>query len=135
MATILLIEEDDEARPLLRQNLLRHGYDVLVAVDEASAIDWLSAGRAAADLILINLVGKTPAEVLAAARRVRERNGLDGSTPLVVIADHYGEELQGSDVPAGEGEWVTYLEDTGQLHTLISRLTAGPGGGGRRAAE
>ena len=129
MATILLIEEDDDARPILRHNLRREGYDVLVAVDESSALDWVGAGRVSADLILINLVGKTTEEALAAARRVRARNGLDGSTPLVVIAERYVEELEGSDVGAGEGEWVTYPEDAGQLKALLSRLTRREGGG------
>ncbi|HEX8285233.1 MAG TPA: response regulator [Pyrinomonadaceae bacterium] len=125
MATILLVEEDDDARPIFRHNLRREGYDVLLAVDEASALDWLAAGSANADLILVNLVGKTAAEALEAGRRVRERNGADGSTPLVVIADHYDEEMEGRDVEAGEGEWVTYMEDAGQLNSLLSKLTAG----------
>lgn len=134
MATILLIEEDDDARPVLRQNLRRDGYDVLVAVDEASAVDWLRAGRVSADLILVNLVGQTTDAALDAARRVREHNGLDGSTPLVVIAEQYDEELEGSDLKAGDAEWVTYMEDSVQLHALISRLMAPDGDAGRRAA-
>jgi DNA-binding response OmpR family regulator len=123
MATILLIEEDDDARPILRDNLRREGYVVLVAVDEASALDWLAAGRASTDLILVNLVGKSSAEALDAARRVRERNGTDGSTPLVVIAEQYDEEMEGRDVSEREGEWVTYMEDAEQLNALLSRLT------------
>ena len=129
MATILLVEEDDDARPILRHNLRREGYDVLVAVDEASALDWLAAGRVSADLILVNLVGQTTAAALAAGRRVRERNGTDDATPLVVIAEQYGEELEGRDVREGEGEWVTYMEDADQLNALLSRLTAGRDGG------
>src|SRR5215207_11006329 len=123
MATILLIEEDDDARPIIRHNLGRAGFDVLVAVDEASARDWLEAGRARADLILVNLVGKTTDEAFAAARRVKQQTARDGSTPVVVIAEKYGDGLEGTDVPAGEGEWVTYMEATTQLHELISRLT------------
>jgi DNA-binding response OmpR family regulator len=123
MATILLIEEDDEARPLIRHNLRRQGYDLLVAVDEASALNWLSAGGANADLILVNLVGQTTDAALAAGRRVRAHHGLDGSTPLVVIAERYDEMLEGTDVRAGAGEWVSYMGDSGQLHALISRLT------------
>jgi DNA-binding response OmpR family regulator len=123
MATILLIEEDDDARPLIRQGLSRAGFDILVAVDEASASDWLAAGCVRADLILVNLVGKTPDEALAAGRRVRQLNALDGSTPVVAIAERYGDGLEGTDVPAGEGEWVTYMEDSTQLHELIARLT------------
>jgi len=137
MATILLIEEDDDARPIVRHNLRREGYDVLVAVDEASALDWLSAGCANADLILVNLVGQTPAAALAAGRRLRERNGLDGGTPVVVIAERYEPGLEGSDVKAGQNEWVSYMEDSGQLHSLLARLTGhdGRAGGGAVAPE
>jgi DNA-binding response OmpR family regulator len=123
MATILLIEEDDDARPIIRHNLRREGYDVLVAVDVQAALEWLEAGRARADLILVNLVGKTTEEAFAAARRVRQHNALDGSTPVVVIAEKYGDGLEGTDVRAGQGEWVTYMEDSTQLHELIARLT------------
>jgi DNA-binding response OmpR family regulator len=128
MATILLIEEDDDVRPVLRHTLREEGYEVLVAVDEETAMAWLSAGPVNVDLILVNLVGRSTAEALAAARRVRERNGADGSTPVVVIADKYGEELEGTDVSAGEAQWVTYPENSAQLHELISRLTGQNGG-------
>jgi DNA-binding response OmpR family regulator len=123
MTTILLIEEDDDARPIIRHSLRGEGYDVLVAVDEQTALDWLAAGCATADLILVNLVGKTTAAALDAGRRVREHTGADGAAPVVVIAERYDEELEGSDVKAGDGEWVSYMEDSGQLHELISRLT------------
>ena len=123
MTTILLIEEDDEARPIIRHNLRRAGFDVLVAVDEQTAHDWLAAGDARADLILVNLVGKTTDEAFDAARRVKRRGALDGSTPVVVIAERYGDGLEGQDVKSGEGEWVTYMEDSTQLHELLARLT------------
>ncbi|HWS89920.1 MAG TPA: hypothetical protein VN282_23330 [Pyrinomonadaceae bacterium] len=125
MATILLIEEDDDARPIIRHNLRRAGYDVLVAVDEASARDWLSGGDTRADLILVNLVGKTTDEAFEAARRVKRRSELDASTPVVVIAERYGDGLEGKDVREGEGEWVTYMADSTQLHELLARLTNG----------
>lgn len=123
MATILLIEEDDDARPIIRHNLRRAGFEVLVAVDEASASDWLAAGGARADLVLVNLIGKTTEEAFAAARRVKSSSALDGSTPVVVIAEKYGDGLEGTDVRAAEGEWVTYMENSEQLHELLGRLT------------
>jgi hypothetical protein len=43
----------------------------------------------------------------------------------VVIAEKYGGGLEGTDVRGGEGEWVTYMEDSTQLHELIARLTNG----------
>lgn len=123
MTTILLIEEDDDARPILRHNLRNAGFDVLVAVDEQTALDWLSAGDTRADLILANFVGKTTDEAVDAARRVKQSSALDGSTPVVVIAEQYGDGLEGTDVPAGKGEWVIYMEDSTQLHELLARLT------------
>src|SRR5215208_6980357 len=120
MATILLIEEDDDARPILRHNLRAEGYDLLVTVDEETALAWLGAGRVRADLILLNLVDKSTDEALAAGRRVRGHNTLDGSTPVVVIAEKYVEALEGSDVQAGDGEWVTYMEDAAQLYELLA---------------
>jgi len=125
MATILLIEEDDDARPVIRHNLRRAGFDVLVAVDEQTARDWLAAGRARADLILLNLVGKSTEEAFDAARRLKRQSALDCSTPVVVIAEKYGDGLEGKNVNAGEGEWVTYMEDSMQLHELLARLTNG----------
>ncbi|MFL6335240.1 MAG: hypothetical protein ACJ754_18155 [Pyrinomonadaceae bacterium] len=125
MATILLIEEDDDARPIIRDNLYREGFDVLLAVDEASALDWLEAGGARADLVLVNLVGKTTGEAFEAARRLKQSSALDSSTPVVVIAEKYGDRLEGTDVREGEGEWVTYMADSTQLHELLARLTDG----------
>ena len=124
MTTILLIEEDDDARPIIRHNLRREGYEVLVAVDEQAALDWLAAGRARADLILVNLVGKTTDEAFAAGRRVRQQTTREAAAPVVVIAEKYGDGLEGTDVEAGDGEWVTYMQDSAQLHELLARLTA-----------
>jgi hypothetical protein len=56
---------------------------------------------------------------------VKQQSALAGSTPVVVIAEKYGDGLEGTDVRAGEGEWVTYMEDSMQLHELLSRLTSG----------
>ena len=95
---ILLIEEDDETRPALRRNLEKDGYRLLLAVDEADALDRLDGnGHVRADLILINLVGKTPGEVLQTGQRIREHGRYDSTTPLVVLAEKYGVDLEGTE--------------------------------------
>jgi DNA-binding response OmpR family regulator len=122
---ILLIEEDDETRAILRRNLQKDGYRLLLAIDEADALDRLAGdGQVRADLILINLVGKTPAEVLQTGQRIREHGKYDSTTPLVVLAEKYGEEVEGTDVKVGGNDWITYPEDAGQLHRLLARLIA-----------
>lgn len=123
---ILLLEEDDETRSLLRRKLQKDGYRVLLAVDEADALEWLAGGQMRADLILINLVGKTPGEVLQTGQRLREHGKYDSTTPLVVMAEKYGEDLEGTDVEVGGNDWITYPEDAEQLHKLLARLITRP---------
>lgn len=121
-ATILLIEEDDETRPILRSNLKRYGYRVIVTLDEEDALDRVGSGHVHADLMLLNLVGKSPEEVLNTGRRIREHANYDGHTPLVVMAEKYGKDLEGTDVNVGGNDWITYPEEAGQLENLLAHL-------------
>jgi CheY-like chemotaxis protein len=122
-ATILLVEEDDETRRALVDNLRGYGYRVIVALDEGDALDRVGAGGVAADLVLVNLVGKEAGEVLAAGRRVREHAKHNGHTPLVVMPEKYGKDVEGTEVNVGGNDWVFYLgEEPGQLRDFLARL-------------
>jgi hypothetical protein len=55
-------------------------------------------------------------------RRICQGSELSSSTPIVVMAEHYGEDMEGKDVKVGESEYVTYLEDGEQLMNLLHRL-------------
>jgi DNA-binding response OmpR family regulator len=123
-ATIFLVEEDDETRPLLKRNLEKAGYRILLALDEEDAQDRVGGGRLAADLILVNLVGVQPDEALQAGRRIRQHAELD--VPLVVMAEKYGADAEGTDVNAGGDDWITYLENHEQLTKLLARLLHRP---------
>lgn len=121
--TILLIEEDDETRTLLVQNLRGYGYRVVVALDGADAIERVAGGGVPADLVLVNLVGKAADEVLAVGRRVREQARYDGRTPLVVMPERYGKDVEGTEVNVAGNDWVFYRgEESGQLRNLLARL-------------
>ncbi|HMF54797.1 MAG TPA: hypothetical protein VK619_00435 [Pyrinomonadaceae bacterium] len=123
MSTIFLVEEKDETRPHLSQNLRRYGYRVIVASDEKESIESSSGGRVSADLILVNLVGKSADEVLQIGRRIRENTELD--VPLVIMAEKYGRALESADVNVSDNAWITYIEDVDQLHNLLTRLLLG----------
>jgi DNA-binding response OmpR family regulator len=99
--TIFLIEEDEETRRPLVNNLRSYGYRVIVAVDEEDALERVGGGHVRADLVLVNLVGKTAEEVLILGRRVREHARYDGHTPLVVMPEKYGKDVEGKNVKAG----------------------------------
>ncbi|HLM58312.1 MAG TPA: hypothetical protein VK422_19570 [Pyrinomonadaceae bacterium] len=123
--TILLIEEDEETRRPLVSNLRGYGYRVVVAVDEEDALDRVGGGGFDADLVLVNLVGKTADEVLGVGRRVRKQARYDGHTPLVVMPEKYDEELEDTEVNVEGNDWIFYLgEEPYRLRELLARLTA-----------
>ncbi|MBA3714057.1 MAG: hypothetical protein H0W76_16635 [Pyrinomonadaceae bacterium] len=120
--TIFLVEEDDDTRPVLKRSLQTFGYRVMVALDEEDAIERVGGGGVHANLILINCVRKTLEEAVNIGRHIRDHASSDGHTPLIVIAEKYGEDLAGTDEKVGENDWFTYPEDADQLRNLISRL-------------
>ena len=121
--TIFLIEEDDETRKLLVENLRRNGYRVIVAIDEEDALERVRDGHVRADLVLVNLVRKPLDELLSVGRRVREHAKYDGNTPLIVMPEKYSKDVEGMDVNIEGNDWVHYLgEDVDQLQNLLARL-------------
>jgi CheY-like chemotaxis protein len=121
--TIFLIEEDEETRKPLVHNLRSYGYRVIVAVDEDDALERVGGGHVQADLVLVNLIGKSAEEVLSLGRRVREHAKYDGHTPLVVMPEKYGKDVEGRNVRSGDNDWVLYLgEKPEQLRKLLAQL-------------
>ena len=120
--TILLVETDDDTRPVLKQNLQRYGYRVVVALDVEDALERTAGGRLQPDLILVNVVGVPNERALRDALLIRRNAELDGRTPVVAMAEQYGEEMEGRDEPAGENAYITYLGEASQLEELLARL-------------
>ena len=120
--TILLVEEDDEVRPLLSQNLRNQGYHVVVALNEADAIERTKGGSFCPDLILLNQVGRSIEEYTVMGQRICKSAGIGNQTPIIVMAEQYGADMEGKDVQVDEAEYVTYLEDGQQLMNLLHRL-------------
>ena len=122
--TIFLVEEDNNARLSLTRSLRETGYRVLVASTLEDAFEWMSAtDYIHADVILLNLVGKRPEEVMSLGRRLREHSKYDGHTPIVVMPETIPSELEGTDEKVTDLEWTCYYEDADQLKRLLSRLT------------
>ncbi len=120
--TILLVEEDDEVRPLLSQNLRNQGYHVVVALNEADAIERTKGGSFCPDLILLNQVGRSIEEYTVMGQHICKSAGIGDHTPIIVMAERYGADMEGKDVQVDDTEYVTYLEDGEQLINLLHRL-------------
>ncbi len=122
-SSIFLLVEDDDTRRLLKQNLRNEGYHVLVSEDVEDALERAGDGISRADLILLELLGRTAEEALQAGRRLREQARYDAQTPLVVMADKYGKDVEGTETNAGGNDWIFYLgEEPDQLRNLLARL-------------
>jgi CheY-like chemotaxis protein len=120
-ATILLIEVDEDTRRSMRESFTRLGYSVVSVECEDEALVLTMLGGARPDLIIINLDATTE-EILETGRRIRERAGLDNSVPVVVIPYAFDPEREGTDVPAGENDFICYWADPDQLDSLVGRL-------------
>lgn len=120
--TIFLVSDDhDGVRPLTTR-LRSLGYRVLLAVHPDDALEWTASEFIHADLVLVDLVRKTAEEVLRVGRRLRQHAKYDGHTPLVVLADNYGPELEGTHVEVSPHDWVIYLGEADELPRLLARL-------------
>ena len=120
--TILVVEPDNDVRPLLRTNLHRQGYRAIMTLDEEDAIARARGDGDRPDLILINQYQLPLDKVIDMGRRIRQDAGLPSITPIVIMAERYGEDMEGKDVKVGESEYVTYLEDGEQLMNLLQHL-------------
>ncbi len=120
--TILLVEQDDETRSLLKYNLRNRGYRAIIALDEEDAIARTRDGHECPDLILLSQYLLPIDEVINIGRRIRQDAGFPSGTPLVVMAERYGADMEGKDVRVSDGEYVTYLEDGEQLMNLLYRI-------------
>ncbi|MBD2468882.1 response regulator [Nostoc sp. FACHB-145] len=122
LTTILLVEPDDTVRPILRDNLRLWGYNVIVTLDAADALQRTKSGGELFDLILLNQFSQSLDQSIDIGRYLRQQAELSRQIPIVVMAERYGVELEGQDIQVGESEYVTYLEDGQQLKNLLHRL-------------
>ncbi|MEP0910668.1 hypothetical protein NDI45_07025 [Leptolyngbya sp. GB1-A1] len=122
LPTILLVEPDDSVRPILVENLRNWGYNVIVTLDVADAIQWVRGKGKLFDLLLMNQFGRSIEEFIDIGRNIRQEADVSSTTPIVIMAEQYGVELEGQNVQMGESEYVTYLEDGQQLRQLLYQL-------------
>lgn len=119
--TILLLETDDDTRPLLKHNLENIGYQVLIALDRNDALQR-AIYSPSIDLILINQVNTPLEEILMSGQNLRTEARLSISTPVVILAENYTTLLEGQNIQVTEYDYVAYLEDAQQLFDLLENL-------------
>ena len=116
--TVLVVEDFEDNRFMMRRLLEMSGYRVIEAVNGQEAVDKACAERP--DLILMDL-SLPHLDGLAATRRIRQYDGL-GDVPIVAVSAHDTADFHADALAAGCNEYVTKPIDFDQLERLLSRL-------------
>jgi two-component system, OmpR family, response regulator MprA len=114
---ILVVEDVEETRDGIEKLLKADGYRVDPARNEQDAV--VRALRAPPDLILLSL-SALPAELVAAAHRIRKRGALNGDVPIVIFCVESIDE--GAEINVGAHVYLTRPDNFNQLRDLLRRI-------------
>ena len=117
---VLVVEDFEDNRFMMRRLLEMSGYRVVEAVNGNQAVE--AAAREQPDIILMDL-SLPQLDGLAATRRIREQQGAR-RVPIVAVSAHDSADFHAEALAAGCNEYVTKPIDFDQLVQLLSRLTA-----------
>lgn len=119
-ATILLIESDDETRPLLIESLRARRYLVIPALNEEDAVLWLTKnGVISINAILFNQVKISLEDCVEIVRQLYRQTELSQDVPTVIIAEEYPPNLEGTEQKIDDNKFIIYLEDGKQLFDFL----------------
>jgi two-component system KDP operon response regulator KdpE len=119
---VLLVEDDDATRTVLRRDLAARGFEVIEAPDGRTALERWEARRA--DLVLLDL-GLPDMEGVRVLRRIRS----EATTPVVILSARDEELAKIEALESGADDYVTKPFSTGELQARIRavmRRAAGP---------
>ena len=120
LRTILLVEDFDDTRLMMKLWLVKNGYRVVEAETGEEAISV--AQRELPDLIIMDMM-MTGMNGLDATQRIREYQALR-RTPIVAVSAYGADEYRSLAIDAGCNEYVSTPFDPNALAELIKSLIA-----------
>jgi CheY-like chemotaxis protein len=118
--SILLVEDFDDTRLMMKLWLIKKGYQVIEAEDGEEAIAL--AEQKHPDLIIMDLM-LPGVNGLDATRRIREYQSLQ-QTPIVAVSAYGADQFRDKAIDAGCDEYVSTPFEPNALGELIKRLLA-----------
>jgi CheY-like chemotaxis protein len=115
---LLVVEDFEDSRFMIRRLLEMSGYRVLEASDGEQAVKLALEERPA--LILMDL-SLPKLDGLAATRQIRKHGGL-GEVPIVAVSAHDSPQSRTDALDAGCDEYVTKPIDFDRLNRLLQRF-------------
>ena len=129
LPTILLVEDFDDTRLMMKMWLVRNGYRVVEAETGEEAISM--AQRELPDLIIMDVM-MPGMNGLDATQRIREYQALR-RTPIVAVSAYGADEYRALAIDAGCNEYVSTPFDPSALAKLIQSLISKRGSSGINA--
>jgi two-component system cell cycle response regulator DivK len=118
--TILLVEDFDDTRLMMKLWLMKKGYRVIEAESGEEAISLAQSERP--DLIIMDVM-MPGLNGLDATRRIREYQSLQ-QTPIVAVSAYGADQYREKAIDAGCDEYVSTPFEPDALGELIERLLA-----------
>jgi CheY-like chemotaxis protein len=115
--TIMIVEDYDDTRLLLRQALENKGYRVVEAINGQEAVDLVQ--REHPDLILMDL-DLPLLDGIAAAQQIRKQNEMD-ELPIVAVTAYPLSYTHVKAFAKGCNEYMAKPIDFGELDRLLNR--------------
>lgn len=115
--TVLLVEDTEDNRFMMRRLLEMSGYDVVEATNGEEAVRL--AEKARPDLILMDL-SLPMIDGLAATRLIRKLPNLK-KTPIIAVSAHDTSDFLAEALGAGCNSYITKPIDFNELEQLIAR--------------
>ena len=118
LPTVLLVEDTEDNRFMMRRLLEMSGYRVVEAINGEEAVKLARAEKP--QLILMDL-SLPVIDGLAATRLIRKVPALE-ATPIIAVSAHDTSDFKDEAVAAGCNGYVTKPIDFSQLEQLIQQL-------------
>jgi len=115
---VLVVEDSEDNRAMMRRLLEISGYSVIEAVNGEQAVARAKDERP--DLILMDL-SLPRVDGLAATRRIRQLEELK-RVPIIAVSAHDTADFHADAINAGCNEYVTKPIDFVELEELLGRL-------------
>jgi two-component system cell cycle response regulator DivK len=116
--TVLVVEDAEDARYLMRLELERLGYIVLEAEDGKTAVEMAQQDRP--DIILMDL-SLPIMDGFAATEKIRASDGLN-TIPIIAVTAHQETDFRAGAKAVGFDAYVTKPIDINWLSELITGL-------------
>lgn len=120
LATVLLVEDTEDNRQMMRKLLEMSGYRVVEAVNGEEAVKVASLAKPAIILMDLSL---PLIDGLAATRRIRSMPELT-EVPIVAVSAHDTADFHSDALNAGCNAYITKPIDYPELEEIVSRLLA-----------